>query len=99
MISYYYRDFDVGEASSKINNLMSKWAVHLIVIKGQDWKVYNHSGVLVHTFSFLVDFTDLEVRIKLEDLRLEVIHHIESLRDDTEYVDELVSEDLLYDGL
>lgn len=93
----YYRDFEVDEVSSKINNLMSKWSIHLIKIKGQNWKVYNHLDELVYTFSFLIDFKDIEARIKLEDLRLEVIHHIESLRDDTTYIDELLSEDLLYD--
>lgn len=76
---------------------MSKWSIHLIEIKGQNWNVYNHSYELVHTFSFLIDFKDIDARVKLEDLRLEVIHYIESLKDDTTYIDELLSEDLLYD--
>ena len=45
---------------------------------------------------FLIDFKNIEGRIKLEDLKLNVIHHIESLRDDTYYIDRLVVEELLY---
>ena len=96
MIDTYYLDFDVDEVSLKINNLMSRWAVNLIEIKGQKWRVYNHSGEVVHEFHFLIDFKNLEGRIKLEDLKLNVIHHIESLKDDTSYIDELVDEELLY---
>ena len=44
----------------------------------------------------IMNFKNIEGRIKLEDLKLNVIHHIESLRDDTAYIDELVQEDLLY---
>ena len=96
MKDVYYIDFDVDEVTSRINCMMSRWSVHLIHIKGQNWKVYNHSDILVHEFDFLIDFKNIEGRIKLEDLKLNVIHHIESLRDDTAYVDELVQEDLLY---
>lgn len=92
----YYIDFDVEYVSSKINNLMSKWSVHLIYIKGQNWRVFNHSDELIYEFDFLIDFKNIDGRIKLEDLKLNVIHYIESLRDDTTYVDELVQEDLLY---
>ncbi len=31
----YYIDFDVDEVSSRIYDLMDKWSVHLIHIKGQ----------------------------------------------------------------
>ena len=93
----YYSDFDVGEVTLKINSLMSKWSTHLIVIRGQKWKVYDHSDILIWEFDFLIDFKNVEARIKLEDLRLNVIHHIESMRDDTTFIDELVVEDLLFD--
>ena len=96
MKDVYYIDFDVDEVTSRINCIMSRWSVHLIHIKGQNWKVYNHSDILIHEFDFLIDFKNIEGRIKLEDLKLNVIHHIESLRDDTAYIDELVQEDLLY---
>ena len=92
----YYIDFDVDDVSSRINNLMDKWSVHLIRIKGQNWQVFNHSDELIYEFDFLIDFKNIDGRIKLEDLKLNVIHHIESLRDDTTYIDELVQEDLLY---
>ena len=96
MKDVYYVDFDVDEVTSKINGFMSRWSVHLIHIKGQEWKIYDHSDILVYEFDFLIDFKDIEGRIKLEDLKLNVIHHIESLRDDTTYIDELVQENLLY---
>ena len=96
MIETYYLDFDVDEVSSRINSLMSRWSVHMIEIKGQKWKVYDYNGVAVHEFHFLIDFKNIEGRIKLEDLKLNVIHHIESLRDDTDYIDELVDAELLY---
>ncbi|MBE6504540.1 MAG: hypothetical protein IJP99_05090 [Methanobrevibacter sp.] len=96
MKDVYYVDFDVDEVTSKINGFMSRWSVHLIHIKGQEWKLYDHSDILVYEFDFLIDFKDIEGRIKLEDLKLNVIHHIESLRDDTTYIDELVQENLLY---
>lgn len=92
----YYIDFDVDEVSSRIYDLMDKWSVHLIHIKGQNWQVFNHSNELVYEFDFLIDFRNIDGRIKLEDLKLNVIHHIESLKDDTTYVDELVQENLLY---
>ena len=92
----YYIDFDVDEVTKRINSLMSKWSVHLISIKGQNWQVFNHSDELIYKFDFLIDFKNIDGRIKLEDLKLNVIHHIESLRDDTTYIDELVQEDLLY---
>ena len=93
----YYADFDVDEVSLKINSLMSKWSTHLIEIKGQKWKVYDHSDILLFEFDFLIDFKNVEARVKLEDLRLNVIHHIEGMRDDTTYIDELVDENLLFD--
>ena len=92
----YYIDFDVDEVTERINKLMSKWSVHLIVIKGQNWQIYNYSNEIIYEFHFLIDFKNIEGRIKLEDLKLNVIHHIESLRDDTSYVDNLVVEELLY---
>lgn len=96
MREVYYIDFDVDAVSFKISTLMDKWSVHLIHIRGQNWRVFNHSDELVYEFSFLIDFNNVEGRIKLEDLKLNVIHHIESLRDDTTYIDELVLEELLY---
>ena len=39
-----------------------------------------------YLFVFNVDFNDLDVRIKLEDLKMNVIHNIESLNDDTTYL-------------
>lgn len=92
----FYIDFDVDDTTNKINSIMSKWSVHLIVIRGQIWQVYNHSNEIIYEFHFLIDFKNIEGRIKLEDLRLNVIHHIESLRDDTIYIDQLVQEELLY---
>ncbi len=92
----YYIDFDVEEVSSRINDIMSKWSVYSIHIKGQNWQIFNYSDELIYEFNFLIDFKNVEGRIKLEDLKLNIIHHIESLKDDTMYIDNLVLEELLY---
>ncbi len=84
-------DFDVDELTEKFNSLMSKWSVKLLDINGPSWVVYNHEMEVKFLFFFEVDFNDIETRIKLEDLKLNVIHHIESLRDDTTYRDNMIN--------
>ena len=84
-------DFDVEEATRKINNVMSNWSVYMIDIVGPNWIVYDYEMEMKYLFQFQVDFTNLETRIKLEDLKLNVIHHIEGLKDDTSYRDNLIS--------
>ena len=79
-------NFDVEDTTLKINNLMSKWSIHMLEINGKIWSVYDCRFRLV----FEVDFCDIETRIKMEDLKLNVIHHIESLRDETTYSDNLI---------
>lgn len=84
-------DFDVDEVSSKINAVMSKWSVRFLDISGPNWVIYNQEMEVKYLFFFEVDFNDIETRIKLEDLKLNVIHHIEGLKDDTEYRDNMIS--------
>ena len=84
-------DFDVDELSSKINRIMSRWSSHLLDINGHDWAIYDYEMDLKYLIHFNVDFNDLEIRIKLEDLKLNIIHHIESLRDETTYRDNLIN--------
>ena len=84
-------DFDVDETSQKISAIMSKWPIRFLDINGPNCVVYNQDIEVKYLFFFEVDFNDLETRIKLEDLRLNVIHHIESLKDDTTYRDNLVN--------
>lgn len=84
-------NFDVDEVSTLINEIMSKWSIQLLDIAGPNWIVYNYEMEVKYIFQFQVDFHDLEVRIKLEDLKLNVIHHIESLKDETTYRDNLVN--------
>ncbi|WP_405274336.1 hypothetical protein [Methanobrevibacter sp.] len=84
-------DFDVEETSSKINYLMSKWSIRFLDINGPSWVVYNQDMEVKYLFFFEVDFNDIDTRIKLEDLKLNVIHHIESLKDDTTYRDNLIN--------
>ncbi|WP_407414326.1 hypothetical protein [Methanobrevibacter sp.] len=84
-------DFDVEQVSAQINEIMSKWSVQLLDIAGPNWIIYNYEMEVKYIFKFQVDFNDLEVRIKLEDLKLNVIHHIESLKDETTYRDNLVN--------
>lgn len=93
---YVNSDFDVDEVTDKINGIMSKWSVHLIKITGNHWRIYNYDGALVYEILFDVDFNDLETRIRLEDLRLNIIHHIESLKDETSYISQLITEDVIY---
>lgn len=88
---FFDEDFDVDETTSKINSVMSKWSIHFLDINGPNWIVYDWDMRIKYLFQFRVDFNDLEARIKLEDLKLNVIHHIESLRDETTYRDNLTN--------
>lgn len=84
-------DFDVEEVSNQINEIMSKWSIQLLDIAGPNWIVYNYEMEVEYIFQFEVDYNDLETRIKLEDLKLNVIHHIEEIKDETTYRDNLVN--------
>lgn len=84
-------NFDVEDTTLKINNLMSKWSIHMLEINGKIWSVYDYENHCRFRLVFEVDFCDIETRINMEDLKLNVIHHIESLRDETTYSDNLIS--------
>ena len=84
-------DFDVENLSDTINSIMSRWSIQLLDINGPDWAIYDYEMDLKYLIHFDVDFNDLETRIKLEDLKLNIIHHIESLRDETACRDNLIS--------
>ena len=84
--------FDVDDITNKIDNIMSKWSIQLLDINGPNWVIYDYDMDVKYLFQFQVDFNDLDVRIKLEDLKLNVIHHIESLKDETTYRDNLTNE-------
>lgn len=84
-------DFNIEEITDKINAIMSKWSIQLLDINGPDWAIYDYEMDLKYLIHFDVDFTSLNTRIKLEDLKLNVIHHIESLRDETAYRDNLIN--------
>ena len=84
-------DFSVDELTEKISNLMSKWSIKMLDINGPSWVIYDQDMEVKFLFLFEVDFNDLETRIKLEDLKLNVIHHIESLKDDTAYRDNMIN--------
>ena len=84
-------NFDVEDLSAKINAIMSRWSVQLIDINGPVWAIYDYDMEPKFLITFDVDFNDIETRIKLEDLKLNVIHHVESLRDETTYRDNLIS--------
>ena len=60
-------------------------------MNGCEWIIYNYEMDIIYLFHFQVDFNDLDMRIKLEDLKLNIIHHIESLRDETSYRDNLIN--------
>ena len=84
-------DFDVENTTSKINAVMSRWSIQFLDINGPTWIIFDYDMEIRYVIHFEVDFTDIETRIKLEDLKLNVIHHIESLRDQTTYRDNLIS--------
>ena len=84
-------DFDVDEVTARISDLMSKWSIKFLDINGPSWVVYNQEMEVKYLFFFEVDFSDIETRIKLEDLKLNVIHNIESLKDDTTYRDNMIN--------
>lgn len=83
--------FDVDELTDKINAVMSRWSVQFLDINGPDWVIYDYEMEVKYIIHFDVDFNDIETRIRLEDLKLNVIHHIESLKDETTYRDNLVN--------
>ena len=80
-------DFDVEELSQKISKIMSKWSSYLIYINGPNWTIFDYDLKIKYLFLFDVDFQDIDIRVKLEDLKLNIIHHIESLKDETTYKD------------
>ncbi|WP_295590764.1 hypothetical protein [uncultured Methanobrevibacter sp.] len=84
-------DFSVEETTLKINTIMSKWSIQFLDINGPNWVIFDYEMNIKYVFLFQVDFNDLETRIKLEDLKLNVIHHIESLKDETTYRDNLIN--------
>ena len=89
---FFDENFNVVEVTSKINHVMSKWSIQLLDIIGPNWIVYDYEMEIKYVFQFQVDFNDIETRIKLEDLKLNVIHHIESLKDETTYRDNLTNQ-------
>lgn len=84
-------DFSVDDLTSKITKIMSKWSIQFLDINGPNWIIFDYDMCIKYVFIFNVDFYDIETRIKLEDLKLNVIHHIEGLKDETTYRDNLVS--------
>ena len=84
-------DFGVDDVTAEINNIMSKWSIHFLDINGPNWIIFDWDMYIRYVFIFDVDFNDMETRIKLDDLKLNVIHHIESLKDETTYRDNLIS--------
>ena len=90
-------EFDVDELTQKISAVMSRWSVQMLDINGPDWVIYDYDMEIRYHIHFNVDFNDIETRIMLEDLKLNVIHHIESLKDETTYRDNLVNAIFLKD--
>ena len=84
-------DFDVLKLTSKITKIMSKWSIQMIDFNGPNWIIYDWDGDVKYLIQFQVNFQDIETRIKLEDLKLNIIHSIESLKDDTSYKDNLAN--------
>ena len=84
-------NFDVDDITFKINKIMAKWSIQLLDINGPNWIIFDYDMEIKFVLIFDVDFNDIETRIKLEDLKLNVIHPIESLKDETTYRDNLIN--------
>ena len=84
-------DFDVDSITEQISRIMERWSIQFLDINGPNWVIYDYDMRIKYLFQFQVDFNDLETRIKLEDLKLNVIHHIESIKDETTYRDNLAN--------
>ena len=84
-------DFDVDILTEQISRIMERWSIQFLDINGPNWVIYDYDMLIKYLFQFQVDFNDLETRIKLEDLKLNVIHHIESIKDETTYRDNLAN--------
>ena len=84
-------NFDVDDITFKINKIMAKWSIQLLDINGPNWIIFDYDMEIKFVLIFDVDFNDIETRIKLEDLKLNVIHHIEGLKDETTYRDNLIN--------
>lgn len=84
-------NFDVDDITFKINKIMAKWFIQLLDINGPNWIIFDYDMEIKFVLIFDVDFNDIETRIKLEDLKLNVIHHIEGLKDETTYRDNLIN--------
>lgn len=78
-------DFNVDEITEDICNELSKWKTHKITLNNVLWKIFDHDGEIFKSYLFDIHFDNIEVRIKMEDLRLNIIHYVESLKDDTTY--------------
>ena len=89
-------NFDVDDITFKINKIMAKWSIQLLDINGPNWIIFDYDMEIKFVLIFDVDFNDIETRIKLEDLKLNVIHHIESLKDETTYRDNLINNIIKY---
>lgn len=84
-------DFDVDILTEQISRIMERWSIQFLDINGPNWVIYDYDMRIKYLFQFQVNFNDLETRIKLEDLKLNVIHHIESIKDETTYRDNLAN--------
>lgn len=80
-----HTDFDVDDITERIISQISEWRCSSISLNDFKWEIIDHDGNSVYRYFFKIDFEDVEGRIKMEDLRLNIIHFIESLKDDTEY--------------
>ncbi|MDO5848696.1 MAG: hypothetical protein Q4P18_04115 [Methanobrevibacter sp.] len=78
-------NFDVEIITDIIESQLSQWRCHRITLNNIKWEIFDFDGNTVYSYFFNINFEDIEARIKLEDLRLNIIHYIESMKDDTTY--------------
>lgn len=77
--------FDKNSLFKEISKIMSQWRISNITLTGLNWKIFDYENKEYKNYIFEINPIDLKELIKIEDLRLDLIHFIEDLKDDTIY--------------
>lgn len=78
-------NFNVEKLTKIIETQISQWKYYKITLNEFKWDIFDYENNLQYSYTFNIRLDDIDARIKIEDLRLNIIHYIESLKDDTTY--------------
>lgn len=90
----FEKDYSLEDTASYISSLMAEWSSYKLHIAGPKWTVYDYDGEVKYEITLDIDYKDLDSRLKFEDLKLEVMYNIKSLRDETTYDEVMIERDL-----